>query len=150
MTAGMEAGSGKNGYRRICIAGVHYGAHRLAWLYVYGRHPAGQIDHINRNPADNRIANLRESSPQENALNRAWRSRPGIRGVRQRGSRWYARIRICGKECPLGVYDTPAEAVAAYQAGGMSLQYYLAMIRRSGASTSPPLAPDGLVEKCRD
>ena len=39
---------------------VVYYAHRLAWVWVHGRHPCGEIDHSNRNRADNRIANLRE------------------------------------------------------------------------------------------
>jgi hypothetical protein len=59
--AGDMAGSvHSTGYVRICIDGGRYTAHRLAWLYVHGVWPSGQIDHINRNRSDNRIANLRE------------------------------------------------------------------------------------------
>ena len=48
------------GYVRIGIDGRKYTSHRLAWLYVHGVWPSDQIDHINRNRSDNRIANLRE------------------------------------------------------------------------------------------
>jgi hypothetical protein len=36
--------------------------------------------------------------------------------------------------------------VAAYQGGLMSIQYYLAMMRKAGASTNLPASPDGLVD----
>jgi hypothetical protein len=59
--AGEIAGSvHSTGYVRIGIDGGKYTAHRLAWLYVHGVWPSDQIDHINRNRSDNRIANLRE------------------------------------------------------------------------------------------
>jgi hypothetical protein len=47
--AGMQAGSLIHGYIRIHTNGRQYGAHRLAWLYVYGVKPEYQIDHINGN-----------------------------------------------------------------------------------------------------
>lgn len=47
----------------------HYLAHRLAWLYTYGEFPKGLVDHVNRDPSDNRIANLRLATRSENAMN---------------------------------------------------------------------------------
>jgi hypothetical protein len=59
--AGDMAGSvHSTGYVRIGIDGGKYTAHCLAWLYVHGVWPSDQIDHINRNRSDNRIANLRQ------------------------------------------------------------------------------------------
>ncbi len=52
-----------DGYLRIRVAGKQYRAHRLAWLYVYGKFPSEHIDHINHDILDNRIENLRDSSP---------------------------------------------------------------------------------------
>lgn len=44
-------------------------AHRVAWLYVHGVWPDGEIDHINGVKTDNRIANLRIVSRQLNNQN---------------------------------------------------------------------------------
>ena len=43
--------------------------HQLVWVLVYGRFPK-QIDHINGNPKDNRVENLREVTRSENDMNR--------------------------------------------------------------------------------
>lgn len=57
------------GYIAIQIKGVRHYAHRLAWLYVYGKFPDKELDHINRDKADNRISNLREVTRSENMQN---------------------------------------------------------------------------------
>jgi hypothetical protein len=44
--------------------------HRLAWFLVYGEWPIGVIDHINRDPLDNRIENLRDVDSRANSHNR--------------------------------------------------------------------------------
>ena len=43
-----------------------YLCHRLAWLYVHGVFPVGVIDHINGDGFDNRIANLRDVTNEQN------------------------------------------------------------------------------------
>ena len=55
ITAGNQ-----RGYYRVSLDSERHLAHRLAWLYVYGKWPELTIDHINRNPSDNRIQNLRD------------------------------------------------------------------------------------------
>ena len=57
------------GHRQIMLDGNLYMAHRLAWLYVNGSFPDKLIDHINRNPDDNRIKNLRQATSSENQQN---------------------------------------------------------------------------------
>jgi hypothetical protein len=67
---GAIAGSlNKDGYRNIYLNGALYPAHRLIWLYHYGRFPPQELDHINRIRDDNRIENLREASRSENMRN---------------------------------------------------------------------------------
>lgn len=79
------------GYIRVTVNGYHYQVHRLAWVHVYGDFPDGEqplIDHINGNPSDNRIANLRCSSHGENQRNRKVSSdnTSGVVGVRCEGT----------------------------------------------------------------
>ena len=58
--------------------------HHMVWVLCRGRWPS-QIDHLNGNPRDNRIENLREATRRENDANRLWTWRPnaktGLPGV---------------------------------------------------------------------
>jgi hypothetical protein len=112
--AGNVAGCADTyGYIVIRIDGCLYKAHRLAWLYVHGRWPDGLIDHINRNPSDNRIENLREASQSENTHNANRQSKSGVPGVRWRSerNRWVAQIRVGYRNHVLGSFKTKEEAV---------------------------------------
>ena len=86
------------GYHVICIHYNQYQAHRLAWLYVYGKFPDGDIDHINQVRSDNRIANLRACTRGQNRLNthRPNKSNTGIKGVSYNSKNpknpWRARV----------------------------------------------------------
>lgn len=106
------------GYVKIQIDRKLYPAHRLAWLYVYGEWPDNFIDHINRDKSDNRIANLRVVSASVNMRNCGLRSTntSGFKGVSYIAYRrkWVATIRLHGKNCVLGKFDTPEAASAAY------------------------------------
>lgn len=106
----------KDGYVVISFGYKAYKAHRLAWLYMHGKWPSGVIDHINGNPGDNRITNLRDTSQISNAQNRRKTSannKSGVIGVRQDGSRWRAQITAGGKTVQLGTFDTVEAAVEA-------------------------------------
>ena len=106
-----------NGYRRVWIDGRRYFAHRLAWFYVHGEWPKDEIDHINGNPSDNRIGNLREASRSQNLMNTRLRSdnMVGLKGVTEFGCRWRATIKDAGKQRHLGLFDTPEAAHDAYR-----------------------------------
>lgn len=101
-------------YRLIGIDGNLYYAHRLAWFYVHKRWPPEHIDHINLNPDDNRIANLREATPAENGANKlALRGKKGVHFCRAR-NKWQASIKVRGDRKYLGRFETEEEAAMAY------------------------------------
>ena len=83
-TVGAEPGHADHlGYRRIMINYKMYLAHRLIWLLNYKEWPAQDIDHINGNPSDNRLENLRLASHTLNMQNAVAKknSKTGVRGV---------------------------------------------------------------------
>ena len=101
-------------YIQIGVLGKLYLAHRLAWLYVYGYFPT-EIDHINRNKADNRILNLREVTHSENQKNQKMNSKntSGFTGVyKHRNGKWVAQIQVGGKSINLGYFHKIENAVA--------------------------------------
>ena len=110
-------------YRRIKIATRAYKAHRLAWLYVYGEWPVGNLDHINHDGGDNRIANLRQATfSQNNANARIYKNnRLGLRGISPWGKKFAARVMKDGISKFLGVFDTPQEAYAVYRVAAREL-----------------------------
>lgn len=69
--AGKEAFThqDENGYFCGGILGKTYRAHRIIWLLHYKKWPKAVIDHINGDPSDNRIINLRDVPQAENARN---------------------------------------------------------------------------------
>jgi len=108
-------------YIQIRIDNRMYQAHRLAWLYVYGAHPEGMIDHINGAVQDNRISNLRVVTHLQNVQNRhnlCSRNSSGFLGVSlfKPTGRWRARLCIGKKTINLGYFDTPEKASEAYDA----------------------------------
>lgn len=110
---------GSHGYGRVSIYGRHQSIHRIIWLWWYGEWPYEDIDHINGDRKDNRIANLRTCTRRENTQNAVVRSdstnsKKGVKFHPDSG-RWSARIGLYGKSYYLGSFDTEAEAHAAYR-----------------------------------
>lgn len=117
--AGSIAGHAhSSGYRRITVDGCVMLAHRLAFLYMTGEWPSSEVDHINGDGLDNRMANLRDVPHATNAQNirtaKSGRKYAGALGVEKRGERWRAVIWHRGKNRSLGTYGTSDEAHAAY------------------------------------
>ena len=110
-----------HGYLQIRVQSRLYKAHRLAWLYTYGERPKGQIDHINRNRSDNRIANLRDVSHKQNQQNSGKRhdNKSGHTGIYwyKQSFKWRACIMHNYKLIHLGYYNTIEEAIYARKAG---------------------------------
>lgn len=116
--AGRAAGTvaGNNGYVEIMVDGRTYKAHRLAWLYVYGEWPSGEIDHANCVRTDNRIANLRIATDSQNRSNAKTNrnSGTGVKGVNKVGECRFRATIHHGSRIHLGYFSTPEEAHAAY------------------------------------
>ena len=106
----------KDGYAKIRVNGKPHYAHRLVYLYHHGTMPE-VIDHIDGNPANNRIENLRPADMRQNQGNRR-KSQRGLlpKGVDWKPSigKWQARITVDGRQVYLGVFDTAEIAHAAY------------------------------------
>lgn len=116
---GLVAGKTKpNGYIEIRVNRISYQAHRLAWLYMSGSWPDGDIDHINRKPSDNRFCNLRQATRAQNLCNvgALSTSSTGVRGVdfHKASGKFRARIRFDGRRVELGLFESVEEARAAY------------------------------------
>lgn len=108
------------GYIITKIDGKSLRGHRIAWAIHYGEWPKGAIDHINFDKADNRIQNLRVCTDAENALNRPKQANntSGFKGVSKCSNidKWQAAIWKDGRRHHLGLFKTPEEASAAYEA----------------------------------
>lgn len=124
--AGKKAGYYHGRTRRLMVGMENYGktilGHRVIWTMLVGPIPVGmQIDHINGDPSDNRLVNLRLATNQQNSLNSRRKSGPGVwrglpRGVSPSyGGKFRAKIRINYKEVCLGTFNTPEEAHEAYK-----------------------------------
>lgn len=111
---GSVAGNKDNGYIHIVIDGKKYRAHRLAWMFVYGKIPESDIDHINGVKDNNRIKNLREATKSENHHNSklAKNNISGVKGVcwNKARSKWQAQIKINRKSKYLGLFEDINEA----------------------------------------
>jgi hypothetical protein len=108
-----------DGYCRVKTGGQHYQFHRIVWIYHNGDILDGmQIDHIDGNPLNNLIENLRLATPSQNMHNRKKQSnnKSGIVGVRERDGKAVAEIKINGKQIWLGTFDTIEEAAASRKA----------------------------------
>ena len=116
---GDKAGSiNRDGYIYITINYKKFLIHRLAWLYVYGEFPENEIDHINGNPSDNRIGNLRSATRCENMNNvgKHTNNTSGYKGVSwsKEVKKWEAKIAVNKKRINLGYFDKLESAYNAY------------------------------------
>lgn len=104
------------GHIMIRINGVAYMAHMLAWFIQTGEWPEKEVDHIDRNPANNSWDNLRYATDAENAQNRSIASNntSGVKGVSYDHSRrkYRGKVTFNGVEYRTKRCDTLAEAEA--------------------------------------
>jgi hypothetical protein len=119
------AGTRGNGMIGLSFKGVMFKAHRVAWALHYGEWPNGVVDHINRNPYDNRISNLRVGTQQQNTFNCSLskNNTSGYKGVylRKDTGKWAAEVTHNRKKISLGCFLTAEEAAAAYDKASKEL-----------------------------
>lgn len=105
------------GYVLASVDYALYKLHRLIWLWHYGQFPLFCIDHIDGNPSNNRIENLREATDAQNMQNqRRPRSnnKLGVQGVYKVNTRFRSVLTTNGISKHLGYFDTPEEAHQVY------------------------------------
>jgi len=114
-----------NVYLQAKIGQRFYGYHRLVWMHFNGKIPKGMVvDHIDRNPRNNKIENLRLATYAQNSANRR-KSNKGKnfeqKGVGWNGVKYISTITHEGKRLHLGSFETEWEAAAAYIAASKEL-----------------------------
>ena len=126
----------KTGYIYIKVPGLGiYAAHRLAWIYVHGIEIGGaEIDHIDGNPSNNAIANLRLATSSEQKRNKRVQSnnRSGLKGAyyhgAHKGKKWRSQIKVGDTLIFLGYFHTPEDAHKAY---GVAAEEYFGEFART-------------------
>lgn len=119
----------RSGHIIVSLLGKKYLAHRIAWAISHDVQDFDEIDHINGNPSDNRLVNLRCVPHAENQRNLKRRSdnTSGTVGVgihKQTGS-WRAYIDCSGKRRHLGLFATKDEAVNARLEAQKKLDFHI-------------------------
>jgi len=107
--SGKKAGMiHKNGYLRTGINGKVYSNHRLIFIWHYGR-TSKFIDHIDGNPLNNKIDNLREANAIENQQNAklSVKNTSGYKNVTlcPQTKKWAVKLRVDGKIKTVGRYN---------------------------------------------
>jgi hypothetical protein len=102
------------GYNVGRVFGKNYSAHHIIWCMEYGYWPK-QLDHVDGNPSNNRLANLREVDQKENRKNCKTPSNntSGMQGVswNSRNNNWTAQIKVNRVKHHLGCFKTKEEAL---------------------------------------
>ena len=116
------------GYRQGYIFNKKHLTHRIAYAIYHGTWPTDQIDHINGDKLDNRVANLRDVTHMENQRNTVIpiNNTSGYIGViLMRGSgKWRSVIRVSGKKIHLGVFTDIKDAIAARAAAEVKYGFH--------------------------
>ena len=119
---GKPAGSlASDGYWVVKVGRKAHRAHRLAWFLTHGVWPTGEIDHINGDKLDNRLANLRVVDRAGNSQNRRAAMANNSHGYlgatwNVQHERWQAKLMANKVRHHIGYFDSAEQAHAAYMA----------------------------------
>ena len=106
-----------NGYLEGAIDNKNCWSHRVIWAMEHDSWPVHQIDHIDGNPSNNRIANLRDVTQSVNMRNatKHIHNTSGFNGVEfvKNSKKWRANMKIDGKKTHLGYFDNIEDAIAS-------------------------------------
>lgn len=137
---GTEAGTkcwqldGSPAGRLISIDGVRYKCSRIIWVLCHGHLPDGYVvDHINGDPWDDRIENLRLATESQNKANRrAYNiSKTGIKGISPRkNGKFQVRIGHGGHRFQVGNFGSIEEAAEAFRSAEELLHGEFAFSKR--------------------
>jgi hypothetical protein len=110
---GIAGTKDTGGYSRVIINHKSYAVHHIVWFFEHGYWPK-EIDHIDRDPSNNRISNLRDVSRSDNMLNKPIQKNntSGVKGVHFVGNGWVVQLRRKGVKTIQKKFDTKEEAVA--------------------------------------
>jgi hypothetical protein len=114
-------------YTVVTVDMRDYLAHRIIWLYMTGKWPTYQIDHINRIKYDNRWINLREATEHQQHVNIGInrRNKLGIRGITIVRNRFCVQLKIKGQCGYLGHFENLDDAIEVRKAA--EIRYFGAL-----------------------
>lgn len=127
---GATAGyANKTGHLTVRVDTKLYLVHRLVWIFSYGKIDRTKyIDHIDHNPSNNALANLRLVTREQNQRNmRFFGNNPaGMFGLQwnPQNNNWRARINIHDHVINLGSFKRFEDAVAARKAAEVKYGFH--------------------------
>ena len=118
--AGKIAGTlNRDGRWSVSVNNKRYLCYRIIFLMHYGHIPEF-IDHVNGDPKDNSIENLREATRNQNAHNAKMlrTNTSGVKGVHwhKRKNKWCASVTVNGVAVHVGYFKDIEKAAEAVQA----------------------------------
>jgi hypothetical protein len=95
----------KNGYGLVSVKGKRIGIHRVIYAMHHGFMPE-IVDHIDGNPSNNNIQNLRPATKSQNGMNQklSAKNTSGYKGVSWNGHSWRVCVYKGGKKITVGTY----------------------------------------------
>jgi len=97
----------KNGYGLVKVSGKQYLLHRIIFLHHHG-FLSQEVDHIDGDPRNNKIENLRAAIHEQNMKNSKNYStnKSGTRGVtwHKRTQKWQVDVQVNKRTCYLGTF----------------------------------------------